>query len=505
MKEFKLSYLIIVIFLGGSILRLVPEILAGPWPLGFDTITYYGPIILNWADGNFSPADFNGYAPLCYFLLFLVYRLSGNVFFALKFIGPLLYGLLCSCFFFFVFRGLGWNNGKGLLTTFLFSIYFLSLRISWDFYRNMLGLAFFFLFLSFLSKFDELPKSRKIIASTLAILVTISHEIVSVIMFLVVCSSFALDIFKRKDSSKIFESALWFVPSLLIFFFIIFNSAIMFHEVPGSLNYFTDVSRGIVYDSYFVLARDVFSLFLLTLGPLLPFVILGFWRDRKLDSWSLICLSGSFWPFFYPWFQIVPWNRWMYMLGPTFIIYAVNGFDRLKMLKKKCTSHKRFYEHFSKLAVVLMMIGGISVVYMIFPLSVTLSQDLTIAERLGHYLPGSMLCNTFPLNDCDDFEKCFHYVNENLGNGAVLIIHESMRGWARLYLDEEKNVINYHFNSPLDGVSEALSQGYERIYLIWWKNGYGWYDQKSLPSDFRLDFSSSYAAVYKYELDYSSS
>lgn len=492
MKEYKLKHLIIIIFLGSFALRLIPEILAGPWPLGFDTITLYVPTMLNWANGDFNPVHFNYYTPLCHFLLFSVYRISGSIFFTLKFLGPLLYGLLCSSFLFFVDRGLGWNNKKGLVAAFLFSVYFLNLRISWDLYRNMLGLALFFLFFPFLRKFDELPRSRKFIASVLAILITLSHEITSVIMFFVIFSGFALDIFKNKRLSKVFKLSLWFMPSLIILSFFVYSSAIVFHEVPGSLNYLATMS-------YSVLTGDVFSLFFLIFGLLLPFVILGFWRDRTLDSWSLICLIGSFWPILYPWFQVIPWKRWMFMLGPPFTIYIVNGFDRLKMLKGEFVSHKGFHMRFSKLALILIIIGSTGIVYMIFPLSVTFSPSTTVDERLGYYFPGSMLCNTFPLADCDDFEKCFQHVNKSLDDSSVLIIHESLTGWARLYLDEGKNIINYHSNSPLDGVSEALSAGYETIYLIWWVNGYGWYGQKNLPNCFEPEgFFSSYVAVYIY-------
>lgn len=501
-KEYKLRNAIVIIFLGSFALRLVPEILAGPWPLGFDTITYYVPTILNWADGDFSPFHFSSFTPFCCFLLFSVYTVSGSVFLALKILGPLLYGFLCSSFFFFAAKGLGWNNKKGFSAALLFSIYFLSLRISWDLYRNMLGLAFFFLFLSFLPKFDDLLKSRKFIASTLTILVTLSHEIVSAVMFFVVFGGFALDVFKHKSPSKVFKSSLWFMPSLFIFFLIVYSNAIAFHNVPGCLNYFTDKNRGITYDSYFVLAGDIFIFFFLIFGLLLPFVIAGFWRDRTLDSWSLICLLGSFWPIFYPWFEVVPWNRWMLMLNPPFILYAANGIEKLKITKRKVTLNGGTHAFFSRQTSIFMVIVIISVGFMILPL--IFSPYTTVPptlERLSFYIPGGMISNTFPISDCEDLQKSLEWVNGKLDNRSVLIIHESLTGWAKLYLSDGKNVINYHFLSHFDGLQEALSAGYERVYLIWWVDGYGWYGQKSVPREFnptKPAFVSSHVAVYLY-------
>lgn len=497
MKEFKLRHASVFVFFVTFAFRLIPEVLAGPWPLGFDTITSYVPIILGWSGGDFNPAHFCNQAPLCYVLLFFIYLVSGSIFLALKVLGPLLYGFLCSSFVFFVAKGLGWNNKKGVLVALLFSSYVPTLRISWDLYRNTLGLAFFFLFLSFLPKFNELPHSRKIFASALAILVALSHEIVSAIMFFVVFSSFALDIFKRKGSSKFFKSSLWFMPALLIFLFIIYSSAITFHEVPGGVSYFTSKSRGIAYDSYFVLAGDIFSLFFLIFGLLLPFIIVGFWRDKKLDSWLLICLLGAFWPIFFPWFQIAPWNRWMYMLAPPFLVYIVNGLDKLQLLKIKRANNVHFRRNALGLSLFLTVFVGVGIGYMVLPISTVPPQSTSI-ERLSFYIPGGMLSNTFPVSYCEDLEKSLQYVNDRLNNDSVLIIHESLTGWVDLYLDEGKNIINYHFQPHADGLQEALSAGYKRVYLIWWVSD-GWYGQKSVPQEFESLPIGLHITVYFYD------
>lgn len=494
--ESRVTYASALSFLIAFVFRLVPEILAGPWPLGFDTTTYYIPTILNWASGNFQPVPSENHAPLLYVLLFSAYQISGNIVLVLKIFGPLLYGLLSFSFFFFTHKGLEWQIKKSLLATFLFSTYFVSLRIGWDLYRNMLGLIFFFLFLLLFHKFNELSKSQKIIASTLTILVVLSHEIVAVIMFLIIFLSIILDIRKHVSSKKI-KKYLWFIPSFLIFFLMIYISIITFDRIPGSINYLTEVDRSITYPSYYFLVFDIPVLFLLSFGLLLPFVAIGFWRIRILDLWSSICLIGSFWPLFFPWFQIIPWTRWMLMLEPPLIIYAANGFEKLKMPKKKTISSKSFRMCVSKSTVGLIIIVIVSVSYIILPLSSFGTLNIAILERFS-YLPAGMLSNTVPLRDFDGFAKCFQNVNERLDADSVLIIHESMMGWTKLYLDPGKTIINYHFKSYLDGLQEALSTGYEKVYLIWWTDSYGWYNQKNAPEEFERVFVSSHVAIYRY-------
>jgi len=348
-----------------------------------------------------------------------------------------------------------------------------------------------------MSKFDEHEHSGKIVVSALAIFIALSHEIVSAIMFFVVFSNFALDFFDHKKSGKFLKSCLWITPSLLIFLFVIFGNAITFHSVPGGINYFTSKDRGIPYYSYFVLFGDVFGLFFLIFGLILPLIVVGFWRDRKLDSWLLICLLGSFWPIFFPWFQIAPWNRWMYMLAPLFLVYVVNGLDKLQLLRIKRANNVHFRRNALAMSLFLTVFVGLGIGYMVLPMS-TIPPQSTSIERLSFYIPGGMLSNTFPITYCEDLEKSLQYVNDHLNNDSVLIIHKSITGWADLYIDDGKNIINYHFQSHTDGLQEAVSTGYKSVYLIWWVSN-GWYGQKNVPQEFERLSVGLHITVYFYD------
>jgi hypothetical protein len=140
---------------------------------------------------------------------------------------------------------------------------------------------------------------------------------------------------------------------------------------------------------------------------------------------------------------------------------------------------------------------GLGIGYMILPMS-TIPPQSTSIERLSFYIPGGMLSNTFPITYCEDLEKSLQYVNDHLNNDSVLIIHKSLTGWADLYLDEGKNIINYHFQSHADGLQEAMSSGYKSVYLIWWISN-GWYGQKNVPQEFERLSVGLYITVYFYD------
>src|SRR5215472_3658227 len=119
------------------LIRLLPEIIAGPYPIGYDTITAYVPAMQDWAAGNragqFDPA-LGGW---------LIFVLFGTLYDStridpltiLKVAAPTLYGLLGLSEYYFSRRILGWSSPRSLGLVLLASSYFVSLRISWDLFR----------------------------------------------------------------------------------------------------------------------------------------------------------------------------------------------------------------------------------------------------------------------------------------------------------------------------------------------------------------------------------
>jgi hypothetical protein len=369
----------------------------------------------------------------------------------------------------------------------------------------MLGLAFLLLFLSFFKQQDRLSNKSKLTSSILATIVVLSHEITSAIMFTIIVGTFAFDIIERKKPvTKVLKSSLWFVPPLLVFLFIFLVAASQLATIPGSLNYFTSIDRGITYDSYQSLISDMLIVGLLCFGALLPFIIRGFWSERTLNLWLLVCLIGFLWPIAYPWFEMAPWNRWMYMLVPPSILYVVNAINRpynSEITKKTSNHHKRKILSWKILLPIIVL--GVSIFYILFPLIVS---PYTVRasffgpfERASVYIPGAFLSNTIPVAECGDLELCLKFVNSQLDNNSVLIAHESLRGWVSLYIDEDKNVINYRFSSHSEGLQNALAQGYEKVYLIWWADNLGWYNQTSVPAGFNQISTSGHIVVYLYQ------
>src|SRR5436309_14844214 len=89
--------------------RAIPEVIAGPYPIGWDTIAFYVPSTLDWAAGKDGLLFMIGEAPLLYMITVPVYLVSRvDPVWIFKVLGPVLYGCMVYALFRFLRLGLFW-------------------------------------------------------------------------------------------------------------------------------------------------------------------------------------------------------------------------------------------------------------------------------------------------------------------------------------------------------------------------------------------------------------
>src|SRR5256712_10289836 len=167
--QFALAAFLIPLFI-----RSIPEILVGPYPVGWDTIAFYVPNTLDWAAGKAGFTEILGTAPLMYMISVPVYWVTRiNPVWIFKIMGPILYGSMIWALFRFLLKGLKWPDQRALGGALLTSLYFVTLRISWDLYRNMLGLTFILLSLPLIENWKG---PRKALASSALLLLAVGSD-----------------------------------------------------------------------------------------------------------------------------------------------------------------------------------------------------------------------------------------------------------------------------------------------------------------------------------------
>src|SRR5437588_627544 len=116
LEAFREHRFLLAAFLIPLCIRAIPEILVGPYPVGWDTIAFYVPNTLDWATGRLGWVALLGTAPLLYMISVPVYLMTrANPVWIFKIMGPILYGGLILALYRLLRLGLRWVGRPGLL------------------------------------------------------------------------------------------------------------------------------------------------------------------------------------------------------------------------------------------------------------------------------------------------------------------------------------------------------------------------------------------------------
>src|SRR5690348_8296550 len=146
LRELTIQRFALAAFLIPLAIRTVPEIIVGPYPIGWDIIAYYIPNSIDLASGSMNLWGVITSPPLMYAIVVPTYILTkANLILIFKVLGPILYGFLGWSIFTFCVRRLQWSGKKAIYAVLFISAYFVTMRISWDAYQAELGLGLFLL------------------------------------------------------------------------------------------------------------------------------------------------------------------------------------------------------------------------------------------------------------------------------------------------------------------------------------------------------------------------
>ena len=435
----KFSYL--SVFLMAVMVRGIPELLVSWYPVGYETITWYAPVMMTFYGRGLIDVFLSAFraGPLFYVLMWLVANVSGaHAFLILKVAGPLLYGGLAASFLFFLKRGLRFDGKTALVAALLLVFQVAALRESWDRFRNVLGLIFVF---ATLTALKSESRFKWPFVTGLAVLTALSREYIAVVLFVAVLGYAFLE---RKDRVM---SLVALAPALAVFAVMVYPSKLWWNYVAeGAL----PCSGG-----YLSMLQDVFSIFAVCYVPLLLFVVKGLGRDKLLDPMVGLLLLGSFSVVVSPWFAVPGYQRWLVLLVFPFSVYAVKGFERFSLFDKGS---------FRKLVAILLIFMVIGVGYS--------SGAFSYVALPNSWVPSNLVQSSIAWNQIDDVKGVLLWLDENASAGSSVLAEERFYGWTLIYLKRANNdveVFPYGASSPpTDALEKALSDGFRWIYLIWY-------------------------------------
>jgi len=414
----------------------------------------------------------------------------------LKLLCPAAYGLLALSYYVFLRSATKWNAKTCLLCTALFSSQVPSLRLSWDLLKNELGMSFLLMFLAVVRK--KGLRGKWVLAGLLALLVTFSHQLPAVLMFM--WALYNVAVWRRSPKNDVRKlllsltpAAIFFTYQLLIFLGVLrlppppephSPTRTVIRLRPSSLerpsprllrNYF--LSPNLLQSSYIDLVVIFTKLMAICYLSLAPLALMGLKRHEDLEPLALWPLVASVavlvLPYAYPFYSFF---RWLLLL--TFPVSAYAAYGLLKLARRG-----RSWRVGLALLIALYMVMGFGYA------SGTIWQ--LHDEDVNAYLPWSLLESTIGVSQIDDCIECLRWLSEHAGNGSVLIAEQRFYAWALSFLDTRIALAFYPHGYPINEVPvDELVQHFEEVYLIW-------YVDSSLRG-FKEVFSHGDIAIYEY-------
>jgi hypothetical protein len=456
--------------------RSIPEVIAGPYPIGWDTIAFYVPNTLDMAAGRMGFWGILGSGPLMYSFIVPIYVLTRiNPILLFKAVGPALFGALCWSVFRLCEKKLGLSVRNAILSVLFLSLYFVSLRVAWDAYQAELGLTLFILGLSVpVVKYGSGAKST-VARSVFFLLAVLANQLVGVLVIGTVIVETL-----RANRARSLTLVLSRLAPISLFGVVVY-ATLQPSIGPGvSVLGGTFAPQNIAYNTVFLAYA---------FGPLLPLAAIGLSVVTRsmFSSWIAVASAGiviSTLPGQV--FQDIGY-RWVLLLSVPVLIAAAQGYQKLAV-KASGLNGKQWLKAV-RIGVPLALVISAGMYSTIQAASVPY-----FSLFLG-YVPSSLLQSSVPLSDSADVVQAMHWLEASMPSNSAVITHEAFYGWARTYLSPENTIINSLLNSPSSKLNLATS--YDHVFTVWWVPGSGWFSP-TFPTGASISVIFGDIAVYEY-------
>src|SRR2546427_11426063 len=449
----------IVVFAVAAMLRAIPEVLAGKYPVGFDVNAYYPYLILSFP--SIPALDLLKAGPLFYGVMWFIQFITGaDVFVLLKIAGPVIYGILSASFLVSLVKFLKLSLQKATFGTVLLILQPIALRISWDLFRNEIGLAFG---LVALASLRTNWRQKYVIAGSLGLLAVLAHPLAAVLMFV---GTFGLLLSTKLNRERL-KIIVGFAPSAALFLiaaFILYfvpqghSTIITLSADPNGSAHSVLYSAFLVQDGFLGPAhldaiQHAVLLFLFSFAPILAFVAKGFWYEPTLGAITAWTGLASFSFVISPNLSIPIYWRWEILLIYPFAIYSLKGLDKLGLFNPGRAFARKILIGFFLLLALGYSTGSFS--YM-------------GSYGVNSFAPGTMVQGTIRVDQVDAALSGLTWLKVNAPKNSILLTDERFISYARLSMGESFRLAVQPGGPPSpEAVSHVLNLGPKELFVIW--------------------------------------
>lgn len=444
--DLKVIKSLLFFFLLGCVLRIIPDLIAYPYPVGYDIINYYIPLA-DKLNTIFQNDSFQFYPYLLYtFKSFIPLNPQG----LMISLSSITYGIF-SVSIYLLLKGL---NLKPALFMTLFILFQISaLRTTWDLQKDILALSFTFLIIYLILEdrkayFFNIRIILFGIIISLVILTLLTDNMIGFLLIISLSIYFAI----KKDIKYIISLTI-IIISVISFLVVVDNTKndslinsinhILTGNIKENENY-TPLNLGILFIMMNILSLPLFIYGLKYLHELLLYIPLS------------MALLGSFTWIVLPYSAILLPDRWIIISGIFMSIFSSYGLIRLFSNYKDKPNYKILLPIMSFYII-------IGLFYMILPYDYAFPIYGIFAEYTHFFVPSTMQFNSIDIVDNKDLSIAIDWLNNHTNPKSIIYGDSYLSGWMKMLL-KDKRIFQYNYTkSTGNGIHITLANKIDSI------------------------------------------
>ena len=436
------KYTILVVFTLCIALRAAPELMAYPYPIGYDVINYYIPTITNFEDKwDTVSKQFPLYVTFLYLISITTGLPAYSVVVAVIIVMTGIFGISL----FYIGRNLlklGISHSAYIA---IFAIVQLAvLRTTWDFHRDIFALTIMMFVFSLLSRKNAGWKPLALILGLTTLAVAADRMVgalfsVSLVVYAIVT--------RRKDVALTGILAIGMFCALTLYT----QSTPDIKTITS-----TEIPQNNSELKEFYNPANLLIFFVVINGLLVASATIGFlnMKNTLLKIPLLVCLMGSFSWLVFPENRYLLADRWIILAGIFLSVFAGYGILHLiRNLKKR----------FTIAGFILGAFAVLGVTYAVIPHHIASALYGIIGLHSKDLPPVTMQFNSIDVEDNDDLLSIIAWINKNTEQDALIVGESHLRGFMELYLEDNRT---YHFSEDPQTFAETLMNRGQQVYLI---------------------------------------
>jgi hypothetical protein len=437
------KYPYLIVFSVAIVLRLVPEILAFPYPVGYDVINYYLPVIKNFEQyWSTISNQFPFYVSLLYGIS-EVFRAEPQLVISSSIV--LVFGLFSIAIFSICRNLLRLDNLQSIFLS-IFVIFQLGvLRTSWDLHKDMFALSLTFFSLLFISKIPKLSKNLIAVTAALNIVTVLADRMIGLLLSVTLIGSFILT---RDRGLALIEVIVIVIYALSL--------QANHDNIEYNLNRVgSNNSTNEIYNP-----TNLIILFLVMNAILIPSGIVGFIKSKLIifKIPLLISVIGSFtWIIFPNTSAFLP-DRWIVIFSIFLSLFSGYGFISLIENRRISISSRKLNNYL----IVLLPFIFLGSAFAVSPNNSYFNIYGAFHQFIGPYGPLTMQYNSISVPESRSLLSVIDWINNdtNTPEGSVIMGSKHLRGWMELELKERTFLFADNNSKLLD------SDKYSELYLL---------------------------------------